>query len=150
MMAQTSHAPIPSVHDDSHLQRNIAHGPRPLYLLTRGQCSIKLDGPALVISIDRRVKARYPFERISRVVSAQRVEWSAQALNACIRSNRCPESEGDSGHGFSCCWIGPVASGMFSAFTSRSQASVIKLTQAVRCVGRPAANVNCVARKQTC
>ena len=61
-------------------------GGRPLYLMTRKKCTVKLDGPSLVIGVESKMRSRYPLNRISRVVSSQNVEWKPQAISACLTS----------------------------------------------------------------
>jgi hypothetical protein len=60
-------------------------GPRlPLYLYGRGT-RFEVDGPAFVALRPDRAPARYPFARISRIVSGPAVEWSAKALRAALQ-----------------------------------------------------------------
>jgi hypothetical protein len=57
-----------------------------LYLGHKGEVRVHVDGPALTVRGEHHALARYPFERIARIVAqAGRVELSAEALAACCR-----------------------------------------------------------------
>lgn len=58
---------------------------KPLYLLGR-DIRIERDGPALRVAGIGRADCWFPLRRISRVVSATRVDWSTGALLACAES----------------------------------------------------------------
>jgi hypothetical protein len=57
---------------------------RPLYLVTPTACELALDGPALAVRRQRQALARYPLQRVSRVISALSVTWQPGALAACL------------------------------------------------------------------
>ena len=55
---------------------------KPLYV-KGGETRIDQDGPALKVGHPRRADCWYPIARLSRVISATRVQWSSEALLAC-------------------------------------------------------------------
>jgi hypothetical protein len=55
-----------------------------LYLMTPSACVVDLDGPALSVRRKQRGVARFPLQRVSRVVSAATVEWRPRALGGCL------------------------------------------------------------------
>jgi hypothetical protein len=55
---------------------------RPLYI-NSAETQVKLDGPALRISMPCSADRWFPLQRLSRVVSSNRVEWETSALLAC-------------------------------------------------------------------
>lgn len=57
----------------------------PLYLYGRVSTHVGLDGPALLVRRADKAPGRYPLSRIARIIAGQRVEWSADALAACLR-----------------------------------------------------------------
>ena len=59
---------------------------RPLYLRPLLKARVDADGPALRVRSADRAEARYPLYRVSRVISSNRVDWSAAALEACLQS----------------------------------------------------------------
>ncbi len=59
---------------------------RPLFLTRQGGIAVAHDGPALIVRAGRRTPMRYPFARLSRIVSNLAVDWQAAALTACIRA----------------------------------------------------------------
>lgn len=56
----------------------------PLYLYGRVATQVGADGPALLVRRAGKAPARYPLNRLSRIISGARVEWSARALSACL------------------------------------------------------------------
>lgn len=60
--------------------------PLPLYL--RGKTTTRVDalGPALRVLRQEKAAVCYPLARISRVIAHQKVEFSAEALSACMRA----------------------------------------------------------------
>lgn len=56
----------------------------PLYLPGARHTEVRCDGPSLVVSANNSDAKRYPFARISRVISRSSVEWRASAIAACI------------------------------------------------------------------
>ncbi|PJA42390.1 MAG: hypothetical protein CO182_02745 [Lysobacterales bacterium CG_4_9_14_3_um_filter_62_6] len=62
---------------------------KPLYLLGRCQTTVSVDGPALKVVVEQRASQRYPFARVARIISGQRVDWRADAL-ACCQQQRLP------------------------------------------------------------
>jgi hypothetical protein len=59
---------------------------RPLFLGARLRARIDADGPGLRVRGEGRAEARFPLDRLSRVVAGARVHWSAEALRACLES----------------------------------------------------------------
>lgn len=59
---------------------------RPLYLGARLKARVDVDGPALRVRSAGRAEARYPLYRISRVIASAHIDWSAEALRACLES----------------------------------------------------------------
>jgi len=55
----------------------------PLYLYGQAATLVDVNGPAFLIKIEYKAPIRYPFVRISRVISGAQVEWKARALSAC-------------------------------------------------------------------
>ncbi len=68
-------------------QRADTNVPRlPLYLLGQRPSRVEVDGPALLNRQTGKAPRRYPFARISRIISAATVEWSAAALQAVLHN----------------------------------------------------------------
>lgn len=63
--------------------------PRRLPLYLRGTVStcVTVDGAALLVKRHDRALLRYPFARVARVLSSVRVEWTAQAIAACLKQD---------------------------------------------------------------
>jgi hypothetical protein len=59
---------------------------RPLYLGMRLKARVDVDGLALRVRSATRAEARYPLSRVSRVIASARVQWSAEALEACLEA----------------------------------------------------------------
>lgn len=59
---------------------------RPLFLGPGLRGRVDLDGPALRVRADGRAETRFPLERVSRVVAGMRLNWSADALRACLEN----------------------------------------------------------------
>jgi len=59
---------------------------RPLYLGMRLKARVDVDGLALRVRSAVRAEARYPLSRVSRVIASARVQWSAEALEACLEA----------------------------------------------------------------
>src|SRR5438477_2491018 len=57
---------------------------RPLFLRPAGCARVDADGPALRVRAERRAEARFPLDRVSRIVVGARVNFSAEALRACL------------------------------------------------------------------
>src|SRR6266436_4062173 len=57
---------------------------RPLFLRPALRARVDADGPALRVRAERRAEARFPLDRVSRIVASARVNWSADALRACL------------------------------------------------------------------
>lgn len=57
---------------------------RALYLMTPSSCVVDLDGPALSVRRKQKPVARFPLQRVSRVVSAATVEWRPGAIGGCL------------------------------------------------------------------
>jgi hypothetical protein len=57
---------------------------RPLFLRPAGGARVDTDGPALRVRTERRAEARFPLDRVSRIVAGTRVNFSAEALRACL------------------------------------------------------------------
>lgn len=64
----------------------LAAGPsrRPLFLGARIQAQVDADGPALRVRASGRAEMRFPLARVSRVIASPHVNWSAEALRACL------------------------------------------------------------------
>lgn len=58
---------------------------RPLYIATGPDTQVRLDGPALCVGRDERPEQYFPLQRLSRVHSADLVQWTSEALLACAR-----------------------------------------------------------------
>ncbi|MEA3274002.1 MAG: CRISPR-associated endonuclease Cas1, partial [Pseudomonadota bacterium] len=56
---------------------------RPLYIAPVAETRVDLDGPALRVRREKRAEQLFPLQRISRVYSAERVDWASEALLAC-------------------------------------------------------------------
>jgi len=69
------HLPAPS-----HARR------RPLFLGPMLRARVDADGPALRVRAAQRAETRFPLDRVSRIVVGARVNWSADALRACLQS----------------------------------------------------------------
>lgn len=61
-------------------------GRRPVYLRTRGKTRVDVDGAAFRVRAAGRTEVRYPLYRVSRVIANPNVEWSADALRACLEA----------------------------------------------------------------
>jgi len=70
--AAATQAPLPAL------------GRRPLFLRPALQARVDADGPALRVRAERRAETRFPLDRVSRIVASARVNWSADALRACL------------------------------------------------------------------
>jgi hypothetical protein len=57
---------------------------RPLFLRPALRARVDADGPALRVRAERRAETRFPLGRVSRIVASARVNWSADALRACL------------------------------------------------------------------
>jgi hypothetical protein len=57
---------------------------RPLYISARLKTQMDVDGAALRARTAAGAVARYPLERVSRVIANACVDWSAAALRACM------------------------------------------------------------------
>jgi hypothetical protein len=57
---------------------------RPLFLSPGLRARVDADGPALRVRAERRAETRFPLDRVSRIVVGMRVNWSAEALHACL------------------------------------------------------------------
>jgi hypothetical protein len=55
-----------------------------LYLAGPRDALVDVDGPGFVVSARQRATRRYPFVRVSRVVTNRQVRWQTQALQACF------------------------------------------------------------------
>lgn len=62
-----------------------AEARRPLFIGRGVRARVDLDGPALLVRAARRCERRYPLYRISRVIAGSGVDWSAEALRACLQ-----------------------------------------------------------------
>lgn len=61
-----------------------ASGRRPLFLTGPAGTRVERDGPSLRVRAPGRPIMRYPFGRLSRVVSSLEVAWDNRALAACL------------------------------------------------------------------
>ena len=61
--------------------------PLPLYLRGLRRTNVQSDGPSLVVVSEQAAPKRYPFSRISRVISRGNIDWRASALAACINES---------------------------------------------------------------
>jgi hypothetical protein len=61
-------------------------GRRPVYLRTRGKTRVDVDGAAFRVRAVGCAEVRYPLYRVSRVIANPNVEWSADALRACMEA----------------------------------------------------------------
>lgn len=59
-------------------------GLKPLYLPHGRGIQVHADGPALCVGATDKAVSLYPFDRLSRVVSAEDVHWHGQALLCCL------------------------------------------------------------------
>lgn len=57
----------------------------PLYLRGQVPTRVDVDGPAFLVLRQGKAAARYPFNRVARIVASQTVEWSARALASCLQ-----------------------------------------------------------------
>jgi hypothetical protein len=57
---------------------------RPLFLRPAGSARVDLDGPALRVRAERKEETRFPLDRMSRIVAGARVNFSAEAICACL------------------------------------------------------------------
>lgn len=56
---------------------------QPLYIATGSDTRVLLDGPALCVQREARAEQIFPLQRIARVHSSDRVDWTTAALLAC-------------------------------------------------------------------
>src|SRR5437899_3127168 len=64
-----------------------SHAPRrPLFLGPMLRARLDADGPALRVRAVQRAETRFPLDRVSRIVASARVNWSGDALRACLQS----------------------------------------------------------------
>jgi hypothetical protein len=59
---------------------------RPLFLGPTLRARVDADGPALRVRAAQRAETRFPLDRVSRIVASARVNWSADALRACLEN----------------------------------------------------------------
>ena len=59
---------------------------KPLFLGPMLHGRVDADGPALRVRAAQRAETRFPLDRVSRIVASARVNWSADALRACLQS----------------------------------------------------------------
>lgn len=57
--------------------------PLPLYLQGSYATHVEADGPSLIVRTDSRSPARYPLNRIARIIANNKVEWRSSALVQC-------------------------------------------------------------------
>jgi len=57
---------------------------KPLYLGVRVRGRVDVEGLAFRVRSATRADARFPFARVSRIISGTGVDWSAEALHACF------------------------------------------------------------------
>lgn len=57
----------------------------PLYLDGSAGLRVRRDGPSLMVVQCARAPGRYPLQRLSRVVTDTRVEWTSEALIGCMQ-----------------------------------------------------------------
>jgi hypothetical protein len=62
----------------------VADSRRPLFLGPALRGRVDADGPALRVRAARRAEARFPLDRVSRVIANAHMSWSAEALRACL------------------------------------------------------------------
>lgn len=75
---------IRTAHDPSAHQRpKVRLGAQPLYIATGSDTRVVLEGPALCVQREERAEQLFPLQRIARVHSSDRVDWSTPALMAC-------------------------------------------------------------------
>jgi len=67
----------------SHQRPQIRYDAQPLYIATGSDTRVVLDGPALCVQREERAEQFFPLQRIARVHSSDRVDWSTRALLAC-------------------------------------------------------------------
>jgi hypothetical protein len=58
---------------------------RPLYIAPDAPTRVDLDGPALRVTCAGKSEQLFPLRRLSRVCSAQRVDWASEAMLGCAR-----------------------------------------------------------------
>jgi hypothetical protein len=79
---------IPTLRDEMHQAAANAPGlderRRPLYISARLRAQVDVDGAALRVRTEAGVMARYPLDRVSRVIANACVDWSATALRSCM------------------------------------------------------------------
>lgn len=75
---------------------------RPLVLGPRLAARVAADGPALRVKAAGRAQARFPLDRVSRVVAGSRTDWHAGALRACLGSGIPVVIVGDDGTPLGC------------------------------------------------
>ncbi len=75
---------------------------RPLVLGPRLAARVAADGPALRVKAAGRAQARFPLDRVSRVVAGSRTDWEAGALRACLGSGIPVVIVGDDGAPLGC------------------------------------------------
>jgi hypothetical protein len=80
MIVNTSQSPSYGVNEPARLA-----DARPLYIAPSAETRVELDGPALCVIREGKADQLFPVQRISRVLTAQRVDWTSEALLACAR-----------------------------------------------------------------
>lgn len=70
---------------DDHRRALLADA-RPLYIAPQAETRVELDGPALCVAREGVAERLYPLQRISRVYTAEEVDWTSEALIACARA----------------------------------------------------------------
>lgn len=78
MIIRTAYSP-----DHGTVSRAIRSDARPLYIAPERETRVDLDGPALRVRREETAEQLFPLQRISRVYSAERVDWTSEALLAC-------------------------------------------------------------------
>ncbi len=68
---------------ERHQRPKVRFGAQPLYIATGSDTRVVLDGPALCVQREARAEQLFPLQRIARVHSSDRVDWSIRALLAC-------------------------------------------------------------------
>ena len=83
MSTVTAHASTEAT--QSHATDHAA--PLPLYLRGQKRTQVLCDGSALVVVCEQSATRRYPFGRISRVISRGIVDWRTSAITACMNEH---------------------------------------------------------------
>jgi hypothetical protein len=83
-MIVTTRLPEPRSRRSDNAQPSTAPARRPLFLNPALRGQIDADGPALRLRAEQRSDTRFPLDRVSRIVAGTRVNWSANALRACL------------------------------------------------------------------